>query len=162
METCVAHELLVFCGGSLHFVRVAEEQRAGVLFPRVEAFRRQQAFRVAWLLRDDLGGNRKPAGWAFFAVDGFRLAFRGFTRRNRDVLPHPTLTNCYASTEAKPDFVNQLFDKGAKHYDGIVDWDFLRSGQIMSHRIVRSHPIRFHFSNSSPNHHAIGTDYYRE
>ena len=28
------------------------------------------------------------------------------------MLPHPTLTNRYADTEGKPEFVNQLFDKG--------------------------------------------------
>lgn len=44
------------------------------------------------------------------------------------MLPHPTLGEHYATPEAKPEFVNRLFDKGAKHYDGIVDWGFLRSG----------------------------------
>lgn len=44
------------------------------------------------------------------------------------MLPHPTLADHYATPEAKPEFVNRLFDKGAKHYDGIVDWGFLRSG----------------------------------
>jgi demethylmenaquinone methyltransferase/2-methoxy-6-polyprenyl-1,4-benzoquinol methylase len=44
------------------------------------------------------------------------------------VLPHPTLTERYATPEAKPAFVNQLFDGGARHYDSVVDWGFLRSG----------------------------------
>jgi len=44
------------------------------------------------------------------------------------VLPHPTLPSHYTTPEGKPDFVNGLFDRGAKHYDGIVDWGFLRSG----------------------------------
>lgn len=42
--------------------------------------------------------------------------------------PHPTLTARYATAEAKPEFVNGLFDRGAKHYDRVVDWGFLRSG----------------------------------
>jgi demethylmenaquinone methyltransferase/2-methoxy-6-polyprenyl-1,4-benzoquinol methylase len=44
------------------------------------------------------------------------------------MVPHPPLTSHYASTEAKPAFVNGLFDAGASHYDAVVDWGFLRSG----------------------------------
>lgn len=44
------------------------------------------------------------------------------------MLPHPTLTEQYGNEAAKPAYVDRLFDKGAKHYDGIVDWGFLRSG----------------------------------
>jgi demethylmenaquinone methyltransferase / 2-methoxy-6-polyprenyl-1,4-benzoquinol methylase len=44
------------------------------------------------------------------------------------MFPHPPLTSHYASTEAKPEFVDRLFDRGAAHYDGVVDWGFLRSG----------------------------------
>jgi demethylmenaquinone methyltransferase/2-methoxy-6-polyprenyl-1,4-benzoquinol methylase len=44
------------------------------------------------------------------------------------MLPHPTLADQYGTEAAKPEFVDRLFDKGAKHYDGIVDWGFLRSG----------------------------------
>ncbi|HEX2852770.1 MAG TPA: class I SAM-dependent methyltransferase [Opitutaceae bacterium] len=46
------------------------------------------------------------------------------------MLPHPPLAEHYASTEEKPAFVNRLFDAGAKHYDGVVDWGFLRSGSF--------------------------------
>ncbi|MES2696957.1 MAG: class I SAM-dependent methyltransferase [Verrucomicrobiota bacterium] len=46
------------------------------------------------------------------------------------MLPHPTLTEHYTSTETKPAFVNQLFNRGAKYYDGVVDWGFLRSGSF--------------------------------
>jgi len=42
--------------------------------------------------------------------------------------PHPSLTAHYPDTTSKPEFVNRLFNKGAAHYDGIVDWGFLRSG----------------------------------
>ncbi len=44
------------------------------------------------------------------------------------MLPHPPLATHYASTEEKPAFVNQLFNAGAPHYDAIVDWGFLRTG----------------------------------
>lgn len=44
------------------------------------------------------------------------------------VLPHPPLTEHYSSTEDKPAFLNRLFDAGAKYYDGVVEWGFLRSG----------------------------------
>jgi demethylmenaquinone methyltransferase / 2-methoxy-6-polyprenyl-1,4-benzoquinol methylase len=44
------------------------------------------------------------------------------------MLPHPPLAERYRSTEEKPAYVNRLFDAGAKHYDGVVDWGFLRSG----------------------------------
>jgi demethylmenaquinone methyltransferase / 2-methoxy-6-polyprenyl-1,4-benzoquinol methylase len=44
------------------------------------------------------------------------------------MLPHPPLANRFRSTEDKPAYVNALFNAGAKHYDGVVDWGFLRSG----------------------------------
>ena len=58
------------------------------------------------------------------------------------MLPHPTLTNRYASTEAKPEFVNRLFDKGAKHYDAIVDWGFLRSGAVYRRWVQQRHGLK--------------------
>jgi len=42
--------------------------------------------------------------------------------------PHPTLPGRYTSPEAKPAFVDRLFDRGARHYDGVVNWGFLCSG----------------------------------
>lgn len=42
--------------------------------------------------------------------------------------PHPTLPGRYAAPEAKPAFVNRLFDRGARYYDGVVNWGFLHSG----------------------------------
>jgi len=44
------------------------------------------------------------------------------------MVPHPPLTTHYADSEGKPVFVNRLFDAGARHYDGVVDWGFLRTG----------------------------------
>lgn len=64
------------------------------------------------------------------------------------MLPHPTLGAHYASTEAKPEFVNRLFDRGAKHYDGVVDWGFLRSGAAYRRWALQQHGLR-------PGHHLL-------
>src|SRR5437764_8734930 len=58
------------------------------------------------------------------------------------MLPHPTLTARYSSPEAKPGFVDGLFDKGANHYDGIVDWGFLRSGARYRRWAQHRHGLR--------------------
>jgi demethylmenaquinone methyltransferase/2-methoxy-6-polyprenyl-1,4-benzoquinol methylase len=58
------------------------------------------------------------------------------------VHPHPALTTRYANDEAKPEFVNRLFDKGAKHYDGIVDWGFLRSGAGYRRWVQQRHGLK--------------------
>ena len=58
------------------------------------------------------------------------------------MLPHPPLTEHYASTEAKPAFVNRLFDKGARHYDGVVDWGFLRSGAYYRRWVQERHGLK--------------------
>ena len=56
--------------------------------------------------------------------------------------PHPTLTEHYTSTEAKPAFVNRLFDRGARHYDGVVDWGFLRSGAYYRRWVQQRHGLK--------------------
>ena len=58
------------------------------------------------------------------------------------MLPHPTLAAHYPSPEAKPEFVNRLFDRGAKHYDAVVDWGFLRSGAAYRRRTLKTHGLR--------------------
>jgi len=58
------------------------------------------------------------------------------------VLPHPPLTDRYSSLEAKPDYVNRLFDKGAKHYDSVVDWGFLRSGAAYRRWVQQRHGLK--------------------
>ena len=58
------------------------------------------------------------------------------------MLPHPTLAGRYATPEAKPDYVNNLFDKGARHYDGIVDWGFLRTGALYRRWVQRHHGLK--------------------
>ncbi len=58
------------------------------------------------------------------------------------MLPHPTLTAHYAKPEAKPEFVGHLFDAGAKHYDAVVDWGFLRSGSAYRRWAQYRHGLR--------------------
>jgi demethylmenaquinone methyltransferase/2-methoxy-6-polyprenyl-1,4-benzoquinol methylase len=58
------------------------------------------------------------------------------------MLPHPTLTARYATDEAKPEFVNRLFDKGAEHYDTVVDWGFLHSGASYRRWALKQHGLR--------------------
>ncbi len=55
--------------------------------------------------------------------------------------PHPTLAARYAKPEAKPEFVNRLFDRGARHYDAVVDWGFLRSGASYRHWALLKHGL---------------------
>jgi len=62
--------------------------------------------------------------------------------------PHPSLTEHYPSPEAKPAFVNQLFDAGARHYDGVVDWGFLRSGAYYRRWVQQRHGLK-------PGHHVL-------
>jgi len=62
--------------------------------------------------------------------------------------PHPTLTSHYVSSAAKPEFVDGLFDKGAPHYDAIVDWGFLRSGAAYRRWVQKHHGLR-------PGHHVL-------
>src|SRR3954465_11320638 len=56
--------------------------------------------------------------------------------------PHPTLASRYATPEAKPEFVNGLFDRGAKHYDAVVDWGFLRSGAAYRHWALKQNGLK--------------------
>lgn len=58
------------------------------------------------------------------------------------MLPHPTLTAHYEKPEAKPEFVSRLFDAGAKHYDAVVDWGFLRSGSLYRRWAQQRHGLR--------------------
>lgn len=64
------------------------------------------------------------------------------------MLPHPPLTEHYATPEQKPAFVDRLFDNGAKHYDGVVDWGFLRSGAFYRRWVQQRHGLK-------PGHHLL-------
>jgi demethylmenaquinone methyltransferase/2-methoxy-6-polyprenyl-1,4-benzoquinol methylase len=70
------------------------------------------------------------------------LAIAVFRHSSDTVQPHPTLTDRYATPEAKPAFVNRLFDRGAKHYDSVVDWGFLRSGAWYRRGVLRRHGLK--------------------
>ncbi|HKB89234.1 MAG TPA: class I SAM-dependent methyltransferase, partial [Opitutaceae bacterium] len=56
--------------------------------------------------------------------------------------PHPTLAVHYATPEAKPEFVNRLFDKGAKYYDPVVDWGFLHTGAAYRRWTLKQNGLR--------------------
>lgn len=58
------------------------------------------------------------------------------------MLPHPALTAHYSTPEGKPAFVDRLFDAGAPHYDGVVDWGFLRSGAIYRRWVQKHHGLK--------------------
>jgi demethylmenaquinone methyltransferase/2-methoxy-6-polyprenyl-1,4-benzoquinol methylase len=58
------------------------------------------------------------------------------------MLPHPPLAAHYTTSEAKPAFVNQLFDAGARHYDSVVDWGFLKSGASYRRWAMQRHGLR--------------------
>ena len=58
------------------------------------------------------------------------------------MLPHRTLTDRYPTDEAKPEFVNRLFDRGAAHYDAVVDFGFLHSGASYRRRALKQHGLR--------------------
>lgn len=79
---------------------------------------------------------------------GFRAGQGLVPGNNSPVLPHPTLAARYATAEAKPAFVNRLFDKGARHYDAVVDWGFLRSGARYRRWALQQHGLR-------PGHHLL-------
>jgi demethylmenaquinone methyltransferase/2-methoxy-6-polyprenyl-1,4-benzoquinol methylase len=58
------------------------------------------------------------------------------------MLPHPTLTARYGTAEEKPEFVNHLFDRAARHYDAVVDWGFLHSGASYRRWALKQHGLR--------------------
>lgn len=64
------------------------------------------------------------------------------------MLPHPPLNAHYSTSDAKPAFVNRLFDAGARHYDSVVDWGFLRSGSFYRRWALQRHGLR-------PGHHLL-------
>lgn len=78
----------------------------------------------------------------------FRLASPAPRNSANRVRPHPTLTRHYSRPEDKPEFVDQLFDHGAPHYDAIVDWGFLRSGSGYRRWVQQRHGLK-------PGHHVL-------
>ena len=47
----------------------------------------------------------------------------------------------YPNTETKPQFVNQLFDQGAEHYDSVVNWGFFRTGARYRRWVQQRHGL---------------------
>src|SRR5215472_13781774 len=58
------------------------------------------------------------------------------------MLPHPVIKTRFEAEEEKPDFVNQLFDRGARYYDGIASWGFFGSGNGYRRSALRRHGLR--------------------
>lgn len=58
------------------------------------------------------------------------------------MVPHPPLTKHYAKAEERPAFVNRLFDAGAAHYDGVVNWGFLGSGSSYRRWTQQRHGLK--------------------
>ena len=56
--------------------------------------------------------------------------------------PHPLLTTHYTKPEDKPAFVQRLFDAGAKNYDAVVDWGFLRTGAFYRRWAQQRHGLK--------------------
>jgi demethylmenaquinone methyltransferase/2-methoxy-6-polyprenyl-1,4-benzoquinol methylase len=75
------------------------------------------------------------------ALPSRRLTHPGPSHPSLIMQPHPTLAARYASPEAKPAFVNRLFDNGAKHYDAVVAWGFLRSGAAYRRWTLQQHGL---------------------
>jgi len=58
------------------------------------------------------------------------------------MLPHPLLKRHYDSSEAKPEFVNRLFDCGAKYYDFLEDLASFRTGAWYRRSALERHGLR--------------------
>jgi demethylmenaquinone methyltransferase/2-methoxy-6-polyprenyl-1,4-benzoquinol methylase len=58
------------------------------------------------------------------------------------MLPHPVIKTRFKTEEQKPDFVNQLFDRSAQYYDGVVSWGFLGTGSQYRRAALRQHGLR--------------------
>jgi len=56
--------------------------------------------------------------------------------------PHPIIKTRFQSEAQKADFVNQLFDRGAQYYDGVVSWGFLGTGSAYRRWALRRHGLR--------------------
>jgi demethylmenaquinone methyltransferase/2-methoxy-6-polyprenyl-1,4-benzoquinol methylase len=58
------------------------------------------------------------------------------------MLPHPVIKNRFKTEDQKADFVNQLFDRGAQFYDGVVSWGFFGTGSQYRRQALRQHGLR--------------------
>ena len=58
------------------------------------------------------------------------------------MLPHPVIKTRFKTEEQKPDFVNQLFDRGAQYYDGVNSWGFFGTGGRYRRLALFQHGLR--------------------
>ena len=58
------------------------------------------------------------------------------------MLPHPVIETRFKTEAQKPDFVNQLFDRGAQYYDGVNSWGFLGTGGRYRRMALFQHGLR--------------------
>ena len=58
------------------------------------------------------------------------------------MLPHPPLPQHYKTVEAKPQFVDKLFNAGARYYDSTVGWGFFGSGKFYRRWAQQRHGLR--------------------
>jgi demethylmenaquinone methyltransferase/2-methoxy-6-polyprenyl-1,4-benzoquinol methylase len=57
------------------------------------------------------------------------------------MLPHPVIKTRFETEAQKPDFVNQLFNRSAQFYDGVVSWGFLGTGSQYRRAALRQHGL---------------------
>jgi len=94
------------------------------------------------LVREAAQSRVRAGGSAPGAIFRLLLAFGGNERSVAGMLPHPTLPDQYGTEAGKPEFVDRLFDRGAKHYDGIVDWGFFRTGAGYRRWVQERHGLK--------------------
>lgn len=58
------------------------------------------------------------------------------------MIPHPVIENRYARPEDRKDYVKQLFDEGAEHYDPICEWGFFGTGNLYRKDAQRRHGLK--------------------
>jgi demethylmenaquinone methyltransferase/2-methoxy-6-polyprenyl-1,4-benzoquinol methylase len=58
------------------------------------------------------------------------------------MLPHPVIETRFRTQEQKADFVNLLFDHGARYYDGIAFWGFFGTGSGYRRWALCRHGLR--------------------
>jgi len=63
-------------------------------------------------------------------------------KTDQSMLPHPVIETRFKTEAQKPDFVNQLFDRGAQYYDGVNSWGFLGTGGRYRRMALFQHGLR--------------------
>ena len=58
------------------------------------------------------------------------------------MLPHPVIKTRFETEAQKAGFVDQIFDRGAQYYDGVVGWGFLGTGGGYRRSALWQHGLR--------------------